>query len=146
MPEIPDYQTLMLPVLRLAAEREVTVPDIVPQLAKEFQLTADQLAQRIPSGRSPLLNNRAHWAKRYMLMAGFVEQVRRGVFRATERGRQVLATKPTRIDNRTLAQFPEFLAFVGRRIAGVPGAAQPVRPWSKRPAPRQSELMPRYVN
>lgn len=126
MAEIPDFQTLMLPVLRLAAERDVTVPDIIPQLVKEFQLTPDQVAQRIPSGRSPLLNNRAHWAKRYMLMAGIVEQVRRGVFRATERGRQLLATRPTRVDNRTLAQYPEFLVYLGRRVAGAPGGAQPV--------------------
>ncbi|MGE5512938.1 MAG: restriction endonuclease [Bacteroidota bacterium] len=126
MPEIPDYQTLMLPVLRLAAEHEVTVPEIVPELAREFQLTPDQLAQRIPSGRSPLLNNRIHWAKRYMLKAGLVEQVRRGVFRATDRARQLLATTPTRIDNRILAQYPEFLSFIGRRITGAPGAAQPV--------------------
>ena len=43
MPEIPDYQTLMLPVLRLASEREITVPGIVGEIAAEFQLTPDQL-------------------------------------------------------------------------------------------------------
>jgi len=70
MLEIPDYQTLMLPALRLAAEREVTVPGIVGELATEFDLTPDQLAQRIPSGRFPLFNNRVHWAKTYMAPTG----------------------------------------------------------------------------
>jgi restriction system protein len=126
MPNIPDYQTIMLPVLRLAAQHEVTVPGIVGELAAEFQLAPEQLAQRIPSGGFPLFNNRIHWAKTYMIKAGLVEQVRRGVFRATERGRRLLATNPAHIDNRTLAQFAEFRSFVGRRVASSAEAAEPV--------------------
>ncbi|HEX6001831.1 MAG TPA: restriction endonuclease [Hyphomicrobiaceae bacterium] len=126
MPDIPDYQTLMLPVLRLAAKGEVTVPGIVGELAADFQLTPEQLAQRIPSGGFPLFNNRIHWAKTYMIKAGLVEQVRRGVFRATDRGRQLLASSPTRIDNRTLAQFAEFRSFAGRRVANTHNAGVPV--------------------
>lgn len=117
MPVIPDYQTLMLPVLRLAAEGETTIPQAVQKLAVQFSLTPEQLAQRIPSGRIQLVNNRAHWAKTYLVKAGLAEQVRRGLFRATDRGRQLLATNPERIDNRTLAQYPEFREFVGRRGA-----------------------------
>ena len=57
MPAIPDYQTLMLPVLRLAANGEITIPRAVEALAQEFSLTPSQLAERIPSGRSALLNS-----------------------------------------------------------------------------------------
>lgn len=123
MSNIPDYQTLMLPVLRLSAEVESTIPQAVQRLAVEFKLTPEQLAERIPSGRTQLVNNRAHWAKTYMVKAGLIEQVRRGVFHATERGRQLLMTKPERIDNRTLAQFAEFRDFVGRRINDDPAPA-----------------------
>lgn len=114
MPAIPDYQTLMLPILRLAAEGETTIPRAVERLAVEFQLTPEQLAERIPSGRIQLINNRAHWAKTYMVKAGLIEQVGRGVFQATDRGRELLATNPERIDNRTLAKYEEFRAFVGK--------------------------------
>lgn len=114
MPAIPDYQTLMLPVLRLAAEGETTIPRAVERLAVEFQLTPEQLTERIPSGRIQLINNRAHWAKTYMVKAGLIEQIRRGVFQATDRGRELLATNPERIDNRTLAKYDEFRAFVGK--------------------------------
>jgi restriction system protein len=48
MPVIPDYQTLMLPILRLAANGETTIPRVVEQLASEFSLTPEQLAERIP--------------------------------------------------------------------------------------------------
>jgi restriction system protein len=50
MPGIPDYQTLMLPVLRIAAKGETTIPKVVEALAEEFHLTAEQLAERIPNG------------------------------------------------------------------------------------------------
>lgn len=116
MASIPDYQTLMLPLLRLATEGDMTTPMAVKRLAAEFSLTPEQLAVRIPSGRVQRINNRAHWAKTYMVKAGLLEQVRRGVVRATERGRALLATNPHRIDNRTLAQYPEFLTFFGRRL------------------------------
>lgn len=123
MSSIPDYQTLMLPVLRLCAEVETTIPQAVQRLAVEFKLTPEQLAERIPSGQTQLVNNRAHWAKTYMVKAGLIEQVGRGVFQATERGRQLLMTKPERIDNQTLAQFAEFRDFVGRRIKDDPEPA-----------------------
>ncbi|MBL8564326.1 MAG: restriction endonuclease [Hyphomicrobiaceae bacterium] len=126
MPDIPNYQTLMLPVLRHAAEGEVTIPAIIPKLATEFQLTPEQLTERIPSGGFPVLNNRAHWAKTYMVKAGLVEQVRRGVFKATDRGRQLLVTKPSRVDNRTLSQFAEFRAFTGRHASPTTEASEAI--------------------
>lgn len=111
MPEIPDYQTLMLPVLRLAAEGETTIPKVVERLRIEFKLTPEQMAELLPSGRTRLVNNRAHWAKTYLLKAGLLEQPRRGVFRASARGKEVLKRKLKRIDNTTLAEFEEFRAF-----------------------------------
>jgi restriction system protein len=124
MPAIPDYQTLMLPVLRLAANGEITIPRAVEALAQEFSLTPSQLAERIPSGRSALLNSRAHWAKTYLLQAGLLEQPRRGWFKVSSRGRQVLAQNPKRIDKEFLLQFPEFKEFL-QRSSGSERLRQP---------------------
>jgi restriction system protein len=117
MPEIPDYQTLMLPVLRIAAEGETTVPRVVERLAEQFALKPEQLAERIPSGRSALINSRTHWAKTYLLQAGLLEQPRRSWFGASARGREVLSKNPTRIDKEYLLQFPEFKEFLQRSSA-----------------------------
>lgn len=38
---IPDFQTLMLPVLRLAAEGEIRVSDAVDRLASDFRLSPE---------------------------------------------------------------------------------------------------------
>ena len=114
MPAIPDYQTLMLPVLRLAADGETTIPRVVERLAKEFSLTPDQLVERIPSGRSAIINSRAAWAKTYLLQAGLLEQPRRSWFRASDKGREILSKNLTRIDKEFLLQFPGFKAFLER--------------------------------
>ena len=66
---VPDYQSLMLPVLRLASEGETRVPDIVGKLADEFGLTNEERDQFLPSKRQKVIHNRIHWAKFYMVRA-----------------------------------------------------------------------------
>ncbi|MBR0775331.1 restriction endonuclease [Bradyrhizobium diazoefficiens] len=119
MAEIPDYQTLMLPVLRAAVQGETTVPRVIDEVAEEYGLTDDQLAKPLPSGGQTLMANRTHWARTYLMKAGLLEAVRRGVFKATERGREVLSKHPTRVDNKVLSQFPEFIAFLNKRNTEV---------------------------
>ena len=108
---VPDFQTLMLPVLKAAAEGEIKISDLVDKLAEEFQLTQEESRELLPSGRQTTLANRAGWARTYLAKAALVKPTRRGYFEATERGRRVLAGKPGRIDTRFLSQFPEFEEF-----------------------------------
>ena len=117
---IPDYQTLMLPVLRAGASGEISVRDCIQQLADEFKLTEEERAQLLPSGLQRLFVNRVQWAKTYLVKAGVVELTRRGHFVATARGLALLKQQPARIDNTVLSQFEEFRAF---RAASRPGAA-----------------------
>lgn len=115
---IPDYQTLMLPVLRLAAEGEWRVPMAAEKIADEFALTEQEREELLPSGRQKLLHNRIHWAKFYMTKAGLIETPRRGVFRATDEGKAVLAKSPASIDNETLKAYPAFIAFQDTMFRG----------------------------
>ena len=111
---IPDYQTLMEPVLRSAVDREVKSGDIVESLADRFNLTTDELAEQIPSGGQAIFYNRIHWAKTYLKQAGLIEYTRRGYFRTTERGKSVLADPSVVINNKFLRTIPEFIAFQTR--------------------------------
>ncbi len=108
---IPDYQALMLSVLRLAAEGEKRVADVEDRIADEFGLAPAERAQLLPSGRQRVLANRIHWAKFYMSKAGLIASPRHGRFTATEAGRALLATNPQHINVETLKQYPSFLAF-----------------------------------
>ncbi|ALG70127.1 restriction endonuclease [Azospirillum thiophilum] len=106
---IPDFQTLMLPVLKIAAGGgEVRIRDVVDILADEFALTDEERAHRVPSKQQTTFGNRVSWAKSYLSKAGLVELTRRAHFRITETGRQVLNSPPDRITVRFLEQFPAF--------------------------------------
>jgi len=60
------------------------------------------------------MRSRAEWARSYLVQAGLLEPVRRGVVRLTERGRAVVGSGPPRLDSAFLLQFPEFRDFRGR--------------------------------
>lgn len=113
---IPDYQTLMLPLLRLAGDsQEHRFRDAIEQLAVDFSLTDEERATMLPSGTAALFDNRVGWARTYLKQAGLLESRKRGIFRITTRGIELLSKNPSRIDNSTLEQYPEFLAFKLRR-------------------------------
>jgi restriction system protein len=125
---IPDYQTLMLPLLRLAGDRqEHRFRDAVEQLATEFSLTDDERGAMLPSGTAPVFDNRVGWARTYLKQAGLLESRKRGVFGITPRGEELLAKQPARVDNAMLERYPEYLAFRQRRNDERPaGAGAPV--------------------
>ena len=57
---IPDYQTIMLPLLRLASDGgEHRLSEALGDLARMFNLSADEVAERVPSGKQSVLSNRA---------------------------------------------------------------------------------------
>ena len=109
---IPDFQTIMFPVLTfIADQQEHTMRDTVNALADNFALSDTERTEMLPSGQQRTFDNRVNWAVSYMKHAGLLEYMRRGVFRITERGVQVLRQSPTRIDIKFLAQYPEFNEF-----------------------------------
>ncbi|AKR55109.1 restriction endonuclease [Devosia sp. H5989] len=108
---IPDYQSLMLPVLHLAAAGETRVADVAEHIANDLGLTEDEREQLLPSGRQRLLHNRIHWAKFYMTKAGLILSPARGRFVASDKGRALLATNPARVDVSTLMAEPGFREF-----------------------------------
>ena len=105
---VPDYETMMRPVLEAFAEGERGVKDILPGLAQRFELTERDVSELLPSGRTTVLASRAHWARTYLAKAGLLESPRRGRHRITDRGRTVLEEHPGRIDNTVLAGFEGF--------------------------------------
>ncbi len=113
---IPDYQTLMLPVLKFASdEKEHTIHDTVEFLADQFNLTREERKELLPSGHQEVFFNRVGWARTYLKSAGLLETPKRGVFKITERGKKILQTNPLEISNKHLLQFEEFKEFKTRR-------------------------------
>jgi restriction system protein len=117
---IPDYQTLMLPVLKRAALGETRALEVARQLGEEFGLTPEEREQLLPSGKQRVLQNRIHWAKFYLGKAGLLSSPRRGIFVATDVGRALLARNPSRIDVDLLRKYPSFEEFyAGSNVTGA---------------------------
>lgn len=113
---IPDFQTLMRPVLEFAAGAdERSMKEMYPEMAQRFQLTDDELEQLLPSGRAKLFYNRVAWAITHLKKAGLLETRRRGVYAITERGRKALANAPERLTLNYLMNFEDFREFRNQR-------------------------------
>lgn len=112
---IPDYQTLMLPVLKAAKDQPVQTQAVVANLAAEFGLSGEEREHLLPSGKQRTFDNRINWAKSYLKQAGLLTYPRRGFFVITEDGLKVLSQNPERIDANYLMAFEAFRAFRSRR-------------------------------
>jgi len=109
---IPDYQTLMLPLLQLIADgKEYTLNEAVDSLARQFKLTDEERAELLPSGQTFLFGNRVGWARTYLKKSGLIDSQKRGHKVITKRGKDVLKEKPKEINVKFLKKFPEFLEF-----------------------------------
>jgi restriction system protein len=111
---IPDYQTLMRPVLEVGVNGETSVRDCIATLADKLGLTEDERRELLPSGKQTVFANRVHWAKTYLVEAGLLEITRRAHFKLTPRGSDVLAKHRGKIDNEVLMQFAQFREFRAR--------------------------------
>jgi restriction system protein len=113
---IPDYQTIMLPLLKLASDdQEHKFRDVVEILAADFNLSTEERSELLPSGSAFLFDNRVGWARTYLKQAGLLTARKRGFFQITKRGFDLLATGLSHIDTAVLEQYDEFRNFRSRR-------------------------------
>lgn len=121
---VPDFQSLMLPLLRsLADGAERSTQESLDALARDLGLTEDDVTQLMPSRKAPLFTNRVAWAKLHLKRARLIDSPRRGVYRITERGHEVLKTPVDRLNLAYLAQFPEYIEFRARSRTSSDGDA-----------------------
>jgi restriction system protein len=110
---VPDFQTLLLPMLRACADGQPrSIDDLRTALQHQFNLTDADLAERLRSGRSKFAN-RVDWASIYFVKVGILDRVSKGVFRITDRGRNLLQEEGAtgRITLKTLSRYREFADF-----------------------------------
>ncbi len=117
---IPDFQSIMLPLLKLLEDAiPHHVRELRPVLEEHFSLTEEERNELLPSGRQRRFENRIGWALTHLKNAGVIHNAQSGVYQLTQRGREVLSSNPTRIDLHLLDQFEEHLEFRRRRSAAI---------------------------
>ena len=78
---IPDYQSIMLPLLQLASDgKEWSLRDAGQAIIQKFGLTPEEVEELLPSRSQPAIYNRVGWARTYLVKAGALTQTRRGYF------------------------------------------------------------------
>ncbi|MGZ9586476.1 winged helix-turn-helix domain-containing protein [Paenibacillus marinisediminis] len=109
---IPDFQSIMLPFLKqVSDQQEHKHRETIDMLAKHFQLTSEEVDEKLPSGRQTIFDNRVGWSRTYLMKAGLIEDPRRGYCKITAKGIDVLNSNPSIINVTYLRQFPEFMEF-----------------------------------
>lgn len=106
---IPDFQSLMLPLLESIADgSEHSNRAISAVIAEKYDLSDEELEQMLPSGQNKMFTNRLAWAKAYLKKAGLLVSPTRGSLKITDKGREVLAQRPIKINIKFLKTFPSF--------------------------------------
>ena len=109
---VPPFLDFMLPLLVLAGDgKEHELRTCYEFLADQLGLSPEDREDRIPSGKKTRLQDRVQWSSTYLRKTGLLESTGRGLFRITDRGREVLADNPQRIDLKYLSRFPELEEF-----------------------------------
>lgn len=121
---IPDFQTITRPILELLADGQIRrTREVTAAIADQFDLSAEDRATMLPSGRQRHIDNRVGWALTHMSQAGLLERPQRAHVRISQAGRSVLAMHPDRVDMRVLNGFACYLQFRqrSRKRAHRPG-------------------------
>lgn len=105
---VPDFQSMMLPILRFADEGEFKPADARKHISDEFKISPEDRVELVPSGRKTRVSDRVNWAMVYLNMAGLLERPKRGHYVITNEGKSVLENPPKRIDIPFLKRYEKF--------------------------------------
>jgi restriction system protein len=110
---IPDYQSIMLPLLKIAEDKkEHALQEVRVLLANYFKLTEEERVRLLSKSKQRIFNNRVGWARTYLKKAGLIKYCGVGSFIITEQGLKVLQEKPSKINVKYLKRFPGLLEFI----------------------------------
>lgn len=123
---VPDFQSFMLPVLRLAANGPLHTAETIAHVSDYFGLSDEDRQERLASGRQTRVANRVYWTFVHLTKADLLRRESRGVYSITEKGQQALAENPQRIDlNFLMARSENYRQF--RSAATTPATDDETR-------------------
>ena len=112
---IPSTNLIKLPILQLLADqKEHTLRKTIEFIANEFNMSKEDKMQLNPNGSHQTIYIRITWAVSELRNALLLENIKnkRGIFKITQRGLNVLKEKPEVLDAKFLKRFPEYRHFL----------------------------------
>lgn len=109
---VPDFQSFFKPLLQIASDgKEHSMKEARELIAKNMNISDEDMKEMLPSGAQTKYDNRIAWAKSYFVQAKVLASPRRAYFQITPRGIELLGQNHDRIDVKILNQYPEFVEF-----------------------------------
>lgn len=109
---IPKYFEFFPPIMELLSDGIThTSKEIRDYCAKKFELSEEDLQEKVPSGHGSLLNNRVGWAKTYLVKAGLISLPARACCQVTDAGRIAIKNGTEKITLKFLKQYDSFQDF-----------------------------------
>lgn len=108
---VPKFNEFFMPVLRyVQSGQAVHLRDIRRFCISDMSLSAEDVAQRLPSDRQSMVDNRVNWAVTYLKKAGLISSPSRGYYQISDAGAYAMK-QGVQVDLAYLRQFPDFQAF-----------------------------------
>ena len=115
MNELPKYNELMLPVLKVLQEKGAqSNHELRDALIASLQIPEELLEQRLPSGNQRVFDGRVGWARTYLSKAKLITRPKRATVEITQEGKDLLKENPYTIDLTILKRYESFKEFLGR--------------------------------
>lgn len=110
---IPPFQKYLYPFLKLMGDGNVrNISQVCNDLAKSMHLNKDELAETYETSGQNRHHGRCGWARTWFLKAGILESPKRGYFRISQAGRDLLDSGQTEISQKFLIEhYPSFADF-----------------------------------
>ena len=83
-------------------------------MAKQLDLSEEDIAELLPSGTQTKLKNRIQWALYDLFRAGLLHRPVKGKYSISLEGRALLKDPPSRIDRKFLSKYPSFQEFLSK--------------------------------
>lgn len=111
---LPKYYEFYGSFLKELADGEIhEYKDIKSGVVQSMGLTADEITEKLPSGKQTVFDNRIGWARTYLKKAGLVLSPSKAHFMLSDEGKKALQDVD-RIDDAYLMQYKTFQNFINR--------------------------------
>lgn len=111
---IPKYNEMYNEVLKvLNNHNEMRLKDIVSEVSDLLNLSIEDRNLMLDNNKSTIIYYRLGWTKTYLVKAGLLETIKRGVFKITPEGKSVLQSG-IKITDEYLMKYDNFVEFFQR--------------------------------
>ncbi|MFL2813434.1 MAG: winged helix-turn-helix domain-containing protein, partial [Candidatus Puniceispirillales bacterium] len=112
---VPTFETYLLPILKQYKNgNKMHIKDVRNLVAKELNLTQEDLEEMTQGGNEYKHNDRVYWSRTYLSKSGLLEGAR-GFYTITDEGKKLLNENPSTLSRKDLERYESFREFKSKK-------------------------------